>query len=84
MRIKAGAVDLTEQENQQIHEIYDQATLLQQKLLAAVACDDPLELQIHVDHIIPLAKGGRHKPENLQLLSGRENVDKGVTLCPAM
>lgn len=81
MKLKAGAVDLTDQEKRQIREIYDRATLLQQKLRACVISDDPLDLQVHVDHVIPLSKGGRHKPDNLQLLTGRENIDKGVSLC---
>lgn len=61
-----------------IAALYDEATQLQAKLRACVVCDDPLELQIHVDHQIPLSKGGRHVFENLQILSGRENIDKGV------
>ncbi|WP_431355566.1 HNH endonuclease [Chromohalobacter canadensis] len=81
MKIKASATDLNDQQIQQISHIYEQATLLQQKLRACVVCDDDLELQVHVDHIIPLAKGGRHVPDNLQILSGRENIDKGVNLC---
>lgn len=30
----------------------------------------------HVDHIIPLARGGRHHPSNLQVLTAEENVRK--------
>jgi 5-methylcytosine-specific restriction endonuclease McrA len=31
-----------------------------------------------VDHVIPLAKGGWHHPDNLQVISARENVRKGA------
>jgi hypothetical protein len=31
----------------------------------------------HVDHIIPLSKGGRHHPYNLQIVSSRYNTCKG-------
>ena len=31
----------------------------------------------HVDHVIPLAKGGLHHPVNLQVLRGAENLRKG-------
>ncbi len=32
----------------------------------------------HVDHIKPLAKGGLHHPDNLQVLRGRDNLRKGA------
>ena len=33
----------------------------------------------HVDHIIPIAKGGKHTPANLQILSAVANLKKGVS-----
>lgn len=65
-------------ENSKVAEIYKQALLLQQKLHSCVSCDDPLELDIHVDHIIPVKMGGKTEPNNLQLLSARENLKKGA------
>jgi 5-methylcytosine-specific restriction endonuclease McrA len=35
-------------------------------------------VEYHVDHIIPLAKGGAHHPANLQVISARDNVRKGA------
>ena len=35
-------------------------------------------IEYHVDHIIPLAKGGAHHPANLQVISARDNVRKGA------
>jgi 5-methylcytosine-specific restriction endonuclease McrA len=35
-------------------------------------------VQMHVDHIIPLALGGKHDVTNLQLLAGVLNVAKGI------
>ena len=32
----------------------------------------------HVDHIIPVAKGGMHTPSNLQVLTAEENQMKGA------
>ena len=34
----------------------------------------------HVDHIHPIAKGGAHHPDNLQILSAEENIRKGAKL----
>lgn len=34
----------------------------------------------HVDHIIPLAKGGPHLPWNLQVLTETENLRKGAKI----
>ncbi len=34
----------------------------------------------HVDHIIPIARGGEHKPSNLQLLPAKINIRKGARI----
>tara|TARA_B100000161_G_C33498883_1_gene390669 strand:+ start:350 stop:973 length:624 start_codon:yes stop_codon:yes gene_type:complete len=31
----------------------------------------------HVDHIIPLSKGGKHHPDNLQIILATQNLQKG-------
>ena len=33
---------------------------------------------IHMDHVVPLAKGGRHSPDNIQPLCQTCNLRKGV------
>jgi len=35
-------------------------------------------VQYHVDHMKPLAAGGRHHPSNLQILTAEENLSKGA------
>ena len=32
----------------------------------------------HVDHIKPLAAGGKHHPKNLQIITAKENLQKGA------
>ena len=34
----------------------------------------------HVDHIHPISKGGKHHPDNLQILTATENIRKGNKL----
>jgi len=34
----------------------------------------------HVDHIVPLAKGGQHHPSNLQILTAEANLKKGTKI----
>lgn len=38
----------------------------------------------HVDHIIPIAKGGMHCISNLQYLIARENMSKGCKVLPEL
>jgi 5-methylcytosine-specific restriction endonuclease McrA len=40
-------------------------------------CGCPIRHQYHLDHKRPLAKGGRHRLDNLQLLCPRDNLAKG-------
>lgn len=45
---------------------------LAQKISAATG------VEMHVDHIVPIACGGEHNVKNLQLLAGSLNVAKGA------
>lgn len=76
-RAKAGIVG---PEDPRILALYQEAKDLEEKLAACVVCDDPLEMEMHVDHVIPFAKGGKHVLENLQILSARRNLAKGISL----
>lgn len=75
-RIRSGS----DNTDPRIGALYKQAKALETKLRACVDCDDDLELQVHVDHRIPLKLGGKHVFENLQILSGKENLMKGARL----
>lgn len=33
----------------------------------------------HIDHIVPIAAGGTHTKENLQVLTAKENITKGAS-----
>ena len=73
-RLRAGS----NHKDPRIQELYQSALDWEQKLLACVATDDRFDLKVHVDHIVPLASGGEHVFENLQLLDARLNLQKGV------
>lgn len=40
-------------------------------------CGVPIRVGYHVDHVVALARGGRHEVGNLQLLCARCNLAKG-------
>ncbi len=68
-RLRDQTPDLSAQDLELIQQIYDQRDKLNQ--MAGF-------IQYHVDHIIPLSKGGWHHPDNLQVISGSDNVRKGT------
>ena len=37
-----------------------------------------LGVAMHVDHIIPIARGGAHHEDNLQIITGTQNTSKGA------
>lgn len=40
-------------------------------------------VKLHVDHITPLSKGGKHELGNLQIMTARDNLLKGGALKPS-
>ena len=77
-RLKQVSDDETD--NIKIIEIYKEARNITDKLSNCVSSDDPLEIIMHVDHIVPLSKGGLHHSSNLRIISARENLTKGNRL----
>ena len=72
-RLRQQTPELSAQETELIQQIYEQRDKLNQKAGF---------IQYHVDHITPLAKGGWHHPDNLQVISASDNVRKGAKLVP--
>lgn len=48
----------------------------QNGICASPVCDKNIRIRYHIDHIMPMALGGRSNPENLQLLCPRCNLTK--------
>ena len=42
--------------------------------------EDAAAIGYHVDHIVPISKGGKHEPSNLQIVSPAYNRSKGAKL----
>ena len=40
--------------------------------------------EYHVDHIIPLSKGGAHHQDNLRIITAKENMEKGNKYIPEL
>ena len=69
MRRGAYPRDLSYSEKRRIEEIYEEC----RRRTKETGIDH------HVDHIKPLAAGGEHHPDNLQILTAAENLAKGAT-----
>ena len=67
-RLRAQSPELTEEENRSIADLY--------KLRDALN-EDAGYVAYHVDHIVPLARGGLHHPVNLRVIPSLENIKKG-------
>ena len=67
--MKQACVRLTREQKQRLYTIADVRWALDFIFGAA-----------HVDHIKPLAKGGAHAPENLQVTPARYNLEKSAKL----
>ena len=70
-RLEVQTPRLTKAEQERIQRLYEE----RDRLNEASGC-----IEYHVDHIIPLAKGGMHHPGNLQLITAAENMRKGAKL----
>jgi 5-methylcytosine-specific restriction endonuclease McrA len=67
-----GLVELTPAEELQVKAIY--------RLRYTLTRETGIEY--HVDHRIPLKHGGKHHPDNLWVITAKENLSKGAKLLP--
>ena len=60
--------------------VADIARLMERQRGRCPYCDRSIRDGYHVDHYVPLAKGGTHEPENVQLTCAACNQSKGAKL----
>lgn len=81
-RLRKARLRSGEGDNAEIRAIYDEAMRIERLVAECPVFDLPeLGHKMHVDHVIPLARGGRHTAENLQVLPIGLNMRKGAS-CP--
>ena len=81
-RLRKARLRSGQQNDPQIKAVYAEALRVEALIQCCPVFDLPeLGKKIHVDHVIPLAKGGQHVASNLQLLPIGLNMRKG-TKCP--
>ena len=66
----SDAAVLTQEEHERILTIYRECVKLTEET----------GVPHHVDHIHPISKGGKHHPDNLQILTATENIRKSNKL----
>ena len=66
----SDAAVLTQEEHERILTIYKECAKLTEET----------GVLHHVDHIHPISKGGKHHPDNLQILTATENIRKSNKL----
>jgi len=73
---KADAlIDLSEEQQEVIKEIYHIAVT--KKMVKCYLCEKMTSIgDRHVDHIIPISKGGKHRPSNLAIACASCNLSK--------
>ncbi|AIX33131.1 hypothetical protein Syn7803C17_144 [Synechococcus phage ACG-2014f] len=62
--------NLTPDEEERIRQIYQECGIMTEQT----------GVPHHVDHIVPISRGGLHHPDNLQILTAHENQSKGAKL----
>ena len=65
-QMRDGLAQLTEEDKKLIAQYYAYSARLSKKL----------QMPFHVDHIVPLSKGGKHIPSNLQVVPAKWNWSK--------
>lgn len=76
---RAAKVGTTVTQLAEIGEIYRRAK--EDKMIRCYLCGGLIAIgERHVDHIMPLSKGGQHRPSNLAIACAKCNLSKGGKL----
>ena len=76
-QMKGDSTKLTDRQKAEIREIYHRAK--EDRNVRCYICGKKIPLgHRHVDHIVPLSKGGKHVPSNLAITCDECNLKKGA------
>ena len=69
---------LKEQRRRSLSPVLRRAVIARDGLVCGICCEDVAPDDVHIDHVVPWARGGRNELSNLQVAHSTCNLQKGA------